>query len=328
MPNLSRKRRFCPMKLLQIPINIYGKIKQGRDWLLDKIEYLQGESAKWRTAFNIVKSPYSLLRACGLSPQMAVGLLFSGSTVGTGVVVNETVFAERSFGRGDSGVYNAPLDAPIRYEEGSNTLRIDLGTTPVREITIENVSVGTVFANSAIPAGQTTAVLVGGKPTAEGFTATKLEIGTLIFEKSRCQQLLLSNINAHTLTIRGNASDGQSIAPSPGTSRMLAVGGGHHQADAMRTSGGMYDRIWIQAPSSGINGRIGTLKLSNLYTKGAPCELTNIEVGTMEIILNEVGSGDGLAAKDLVIATTVTAANLVIEDNIELLIAQPATINP
>ena len=92
---------------------------------------------------------------------MALGLLVTTSTVGTGVVVNETILAERSFSGGDSGVYAAsligedlPLDIPTSYSEKENTLRIDLGVTPVRNITIENVSVGTVFANSTLPQGE------------------------------------------------------------------------------------------------------------------------------------------------------------------------------
>ena len=76
---------------------------------------------------------------------------------------------------------------------------------------------------------------------------------------------------------------------------MRAVGGGHHQADAMITSGGTYDRIWIQAPSSGVHGSIGTLRLSNLYTKGGDCEFNAMDIGTMVIELNETGSGNGFS---------------------------------
>jgi hypothetical protein len=313
------------------PLSLYRKATGWRDWLLAKIAYLQAESAKWKAVFNILKSPYSLLRMAGLSPQMAISFLVAGSAVGGGVVVNETVFAERSFQRGDSGVYaasvegqNANLDVPTSYVEGSNTLRIDLGTTPVREITIENVSVGTVFTGSAVPSGESTVVQISGNVISGG-TNTRLEIGHLIFENSRCKKLTLTDIQAHTLIVRGNASDGQSLAPSPGTSRMRAIGGGHQQADAMVTNGGTYDRIWIQAPTSGVNGKIGTLKLSNLYTKGGDCVLSKMNVGTVEILLNEVGMGDGFATKEFTISTTVTGANITIEDNVEVTIAEPAT---
>ena len=106
---------------------------------------------------------------------------------------------------------------------------------------------------------------------------------------------------------------------------MLAIGGGHHQADAMVTSGGTYDRIWIQAPTSAVNGKIGTLRLTNLYTKGGPCVLSKITAGTIEILLNEVGMGDGFSTKEFTIATNVTAANITVEDNVEVTIAEPTT---
>ena len=262
------------------PFAFYQALARRRDWIVAKVEYLHTESAKWRAMWTAVKAPYSLLRMMGLSPQMAVGLLFAGTAAGGGVVVNETVFAERSFMRGDSGVYaasvignNAPLDIPTSYSESENTLRIDLGSTPVRAITIEHVSAGSAFTGSALPSGEQNVVQISGVAASQGFNATRLEIGHLVFEKCRCKKLELSDIQAHTIIIRGNASSGQSLAPSPGTSRMRAIGGGHHQAEAMITSGGTYDRIWIQAPTSAVNGKVGTLRLTNLYTKGGDCVL-------------------------------------------------------
>ena len=219
---IGRGLKASPRATLNAPVKLYRKFSVWRNWILEKVEYLQSESAKWKTTFNILKSPYSLLRAMGLSPQMAASFLVAGSVATSGVVVNETILAEKSFSNRDPGVYaaslmgeSAPLDIPTEYVEGSNTLRIDLGTTPVRDITIENVSVGTVFANSALPGNETTVVKVGGNPTAENFTATRLEVGTFIYEKSRCKKVTFSNINAHTILIKGNASDGQSVAPSP-----------------------------------------------------------------------------------------------------------------
>ena len=327
----GRGIKASPMAIVRSPMNAYRKVTAWRNWVLDKVNYLNEESAKWKMTFNIVKAPYSFLRMMGLSPQMAIGLLTATTVAGSGVVVNETVFAERSFARGDSGVYaasvigtNLPLDVPTEYVDGSNTLRIDLGSTPVREITIENVSVGTVFTGSALPSGEANVVQISGN-TISGGTNTRLEVGHLIFENSRCKKLTLTDIQAHTLIVKGNASDGQSIAPSPGTSRMRAIGGGHQQADAMITSGGTYDRIWIQAPTSAVNGKVGTLRLSNLYTKGGDCVLSKMNVGTMEILLNEIGMGNGFATKEFSIATTVTAANITIEDNVEVTIAEPAT---
>jgi hypothetical protein len=312
------------MVFIHGPVGAYRRIVRLRNWLLRIIETAQSESAKWKALFTALKLPYSALRGLGLSPQMAASLLVAGSAVGGGVVVNETLLQEKSFARGDSGIYEAPQDVPVYWEEGSNTLRIDLGATSVREITIENVSVGTVYTGSALPSGEQNVVQISGN-TISGGTNTRLEIGHLIFEKSRCKKLELSDIQTHTLIVRGNASDGQSIAPSAGTSRMLAIGGGHSQAEALLTSGGTYDRIWIQAPTSGVNGRVGTLRLTNLYTKGGICSLSKITAGTIEILLNEIGEGNGFSTKEFSIATTVTAANMVIEDNVEVTIAEPAT---
>jgi len=320
-----RMIRTALRKTLTPPIRFYQRVVRGRDWILGVVERANAESAKWKTIFNIAKSPYSLLRALGFSPQMAVGLLTVTATAGSGVVVNETLLAERSFAAGDSGVYSAPLDVPTSYSEKENTLRIDLTTTPVREITIENVSVGTVFTGSALPSGEQNVVDIGGNVVTGG-TNTRLEVGHLIFERSRCKKLELSDIQAHTLIVRGNASDGQSIAPVAGTSRMRAIGGGHHQADAMITSGGTYDRILIQAPTSAVNGKVDKLTLSNLYTKGGICALYRMNIGTLEILLNEIGEGNGFATKEFSITTTVTAANMTIEDNVEVSISEPATL--
>ena len=80
-----------PGAILRSPMGAFRKSMTARDWVFEKIEYLNSESEKWKRAFNIAKSPYSFLRMMGLSPQMAAGLLVAGSTVGGGVVVNETI---------------------------------------------------------------------------------------------------------------------------------------------------------------------------------------------------------------------------------------------
>ena len=324
---LKRRGIKAPRGIFGSPVTFYRAMVRFRNWFLGKVEYLQSESAKWKALFTTLKLPYSALRSLGFSPQMAMTLLFAGTTVGTGVVANE-VFEGKSFSRGDSGVYSAAapiLDTPVEWSEEYNTLRIDLGSTPVREITIKDVSIGTAFTGSALPSGVQNAVEIGGVGASSGFTATRLEVGHLIFEKSRCKKLELSDIQAHTIIIRGNAADGISIAPSPGTSRMLAISGGHHQAEKLETAGGTYDRIWIQAPSSGVNGKVDKLTLSNLWTKGGPCVLSKMTIGTLEILLNEVGMGDGFSTKEFTVATNVTGANITIEDNVEVSISEPAT---
>ena len=198
--------------LAKSPVTTYRSIVRFRDSFLAKVQYLESESAKWKTAFKIAKMPYTLLLSLGFSPQMAVTLLFAGSTVGGGVIVNETILAEKSFSNGDAGVYTAPSNVPTEYSDDNNTLRLDLGTTPVGEIVIENVTVGTAYANSALPNGETNVVIVGGLPTADQFVATWLEVGHLIVDRWRCTKLTLDDIEVHTLNVTYNASDGQSIA--------------------------------------------------------------------------------------------------------------------
>ena len=342
--------KATPMVVIRSPIRAYRRVAVWRNWLLIKIAYLNEESAKWKTTFKIIISPYSFLRVMGLSPQMAIGLLAVGGTAGTGVVVNETVLADRSFTNGDSGIYAAPAQNPSstleqtmawrKENKEDNTLRIVLADTPVREIKIENVSVGTVYNGSAIPtsthtsaggtAAPATAVLIGGTVVSGG-TSTFLEVGELLVEKSKCTFMYFDNITAHTINVIGNASDGQSINTTPGTSRMRAVGGGHHQAEAMVTSGGSYDRIHIDAPTTAKNGKIDKLTLSNLYTEGGACVFDRMKIGTLTIRLNEIGGGgnagaaDGFATKEFKIHQSVTAANWNVSDNVEVLIGAPTT---
>jgi hypothetical protein len=304
------------------PRRAYEGLQSRRDWVLTKIEYLQAESAKWRTAFNILKAPYLFLRAMGFSPQIATSLLIAGSVAGTGVVVDKTLLDGRSFSRGDSGTYQAPGDAPIFYSDGDNTLRVDLGSVEVEEISIEDVTVGTAFTGSTLPTGQTNVVEVGGLPASTGFTETFIETNHLIIDRNRCTQLIMTNVEAYELNIKWNASDGQSIAPSPGTPRARAIGGGN-RAKGMQTSGGTYDRIVVQARTSGVNGKVDKLRFYNLLTKGGPCVFDRIKAGIIDILYNEIGNGDGFAAKDLKIATSTVYRSFTNTDNVEVTISPP-----
>ena len=327
-PEVRRGIRSFPRKV----INAYRKVCVWRDWLFAKIEYLNGESAKWRRAFNILKSPYSFLRMMGLSPQAAIALLVAGSTATTAVTVNE-VTQGRSFANGDSGVYAAPLDTPTFFDDKDNTLQINLGAIPVREILIEHVSVGTIFTGDAagseastLPSGKTEAILVSGNPAVvdPAFTATRIEIGEMIIEKSRCKSMDFSDVDAHTIIIEHNASDGQSIIQTSGNARNRAIGGGHHQAEAMVTSGGQYDRIWIDAGTSGVNGKVGSLTLKNVASKGGSCSFKNLDIGVLKIRQNEIGNDSDLATKEFQIQNTVTGANWTVTDNVEITMSEPA----
>ena len=315
---------FCSQgrALRASPRQVYLTVGRKRDSTLAKISYLQEESSRYRILFGTAKAPYTALRACGLNPQAAIGLLVAGSTVGGGVIVNETILSERSFARGSSGVYSAPSDIPTSYSEDDNTLRIDLGTTAVGEITIENVTLGTAFANSTLPSGQSSVIIVGGTAASSGFTATWLEVGHLIIDRWRCTTFSMTDVEAHVLNIKYNASDGQSISPVAGTPRARAIGGGN-RADSMKTSGGTYDMIVVGAPTSGVNGKVDVLKLTNLYTKGGSCLLRRIKAGTIDVEYLEVGAGNGFASKEFVIASSTVYKSANIIDNVEVSISPP-----
>jgi len=313
-----------PAAVGRSPVGLYHKAAVWRDWVLAKVDYLQGESDKWRRTFNTLKAPYSILRGLGLSPQMAIGLLAVGSTAATGAVAVEAM-KPPSFAAGDPGVYNAPLDSPVFSSKEFNTLRMDLGSTPIGLVMIEDVTLGTAYADSTLPVGETDVVIVGGKPTVAdpAFAETYLEVGHMTVDRWRCTTLTLTNIEANKLIVRGNASDGQSISATAGTPRDRAISGGN-RADDMLTSGGFYDQLKITAASTGVNGKIDRLILSNLYTKGGGCVLDRIKAGTLEIILNEIGAGDGFVTKDFQIETSVVYKSFENDDNVEINIAPPS----
>jgi hypothetical protein len=305
------------------PVGLYRRAVRFRNWLLNIIETAQSESAKWRALFTAVKLPYLALTKLGMSPQMAISFLVAGSAVGSGVAINETLLQEPSFAAGDTGIYSAPLDAPSFFSDSYNTLRVDLGTTAVKSLSISSVSVGTAFTGSALPSGQTTAISVGGDSTLG--TPTWLIVGELVFEKNRCETLTLSDVFAHTLNITSNVSDGQSLAPVAGTIRDRAVLGGHGMAQDMRTTGGLYDRVVIQAPTTAVNGQVDKLTISNLYSKGGSCVLTRIKAGTLTLDKNVIGGDSDLSTKAFTVATSVSASVINMTDNVEEVMAVPAT---
>ena len=96
-------------------------------------------------------------------------------------------------------------------------------------------------------------------------------------------------------------------------------------AEAMQTTGGLYDRIWIQAPTSGVNGQIDKLVLRNIFSKGGACVLDRIKAGTITIELSEVGGDSNLATKAFQIATSVSASVINLTDNVEVSMSVPAT---
>ena len=331
---LIRAIRATPRKIIMGPVVLYRKLAKIRNWIFDKIEYLNAESKKWATVFKVVMSPYSLLLKMGFSPNMAISILAVGGVATTGVAVDQTLLAEDTFENRSPGQYFAPSNIPSFYALNEpeaatgmsyNTLRISLSSTAVDEIDIRAVSLGTIYANSALPQGATTAVDIGGLASKSNW----LEVGEFTIDGLRCKQLRLHDIDAHTINIVGNASDGQSIAPAPGSgvsNRMRSVVGGNHMAAALRTEGGTYDRLWIEAAATGTNGRVNKITLTNIYSKGGMCRLGRMKVGTLNILNAEIGNGDGLSAKDFTVETTVTGQVINASNNVEVLIAEPVTI--
>jgi hypothetical protein len=308
--------------IMASPMAFYRGFTTKRDWLLAKVNYLNEESAKWKALFNVAKSPYKLLLACGFSPQMAATFLIGGTAVTSGAIVNETVFAERSFSRGDSGTYSAPLDVPTSYTEGDNTLLVQLSSVPVGTIWIDSISTGTIMPNSVLPSGQTNVLEIGGTAASEGFTATWLEVGHLIIDRWRCSTFEMSDVETHTLEISGVAADGISISAVPGIPRRRGISGGN-RAEDMTVRNSTYDQIRIEAPTSGVNGQVDVLRLSNIQTKGGPCLVSRVKSGVITIELLVVGNGDGLGNKDFVIKDTVVYKVATISDNVEELISPP-----
>ena len=358
-PESRRNIKAFPRKVL----SAYRKACSWRDWLFAKIEYLNGESAKWRRAFNIAKSPYSALRFMGLSPQMAIGLLVAGSTATTAVTVNE-VTQSKSFSNGDSGVYDAPSDVPMALNtkdlpspivqalSEENTLAISLGAVPVREIKLDDISIGEIYKGSAgSDAGNTSvipsvcdatnpaksgnakcpAILVTGIPAiaASGDTpaqvATRIRIGQMEVSKSRCKTFQLEDSDIHTTEVHFNVADGLSIYQTAGTAPRRTQLSGSHSSENMNTSGGTFDRLLIIAGTSGVNGTIGTLNLSNIFSKGGPCIFKNLDIGVLKILENEVGHDNNLSTKDFKILNTTTSRNWSLIDNFELNFTEPAT---
>ena len=322
--------KASPRALLYSPITIYRELVEFRDWLFEKIEYLNGESAKWRRFFTVMKSPYSLLRSFGLSPQLALTLLVGAGATGTAVGVAE-VLEERSFSNGDAGIYLAPSNLPnedleremaFRKDGPDNTLRVILNSTPVEEVNISNVNLGTSFASngqpSALPSGKTEAILIDGN-------GTRIEIGKLTFSRNSCKTLNLENINANKVTIKDNQADGLSIYQSAtSTQPNLRVSGGNFMSDLLTTEGGTYDRLWI-APLDTMTSsvtRVNTMILDNIVSSGGTCDLKKLNIGELVIEFNRIGGDSSLVTKAFTVSSTVKSANWAVTGNIEVLMAE------
>ena len=142
-------------------------------------------------------------------------------------------------------------------------------------------------------------------------------------DRWRCETLSITNSEIHRLVVKGNASDGQSISAGAGVPRDRGISGGN-RADDMTTSGGYYDMLKITSASSGINGKIDVLRLTNIYSKGGGCLIDRVKAGTMEITLNEIGGDSDLSTKAFTIATSVIYKSFTNDSNVEVSMAVPA----
>jgi len=336
---LWRGIKATPRTIINTPVNTYRKLKAGRDWLFDKIEYLNSESKKWRVAFNIAKLPYTILTKAGFSPNTAIALLFSASTVGSGIVINETVLKDRTFENGDAGYYssnnatgniNIPdetLEQALKRQDSDNTLRIIVKTVPIQSVIVENLSIGTSYNSSTLPSYATNtgnALIVEGTNSSTLSIVTYLEVGELIFEENRCDKLILRDIETHNIELIGNSADGISVTQTVGTGRQRAIIGGHFQSKSLRTEYGLFDFFHLSADTNGKNGKIGKLHIKNVVSKGGACLLNRIKADTVKIHRNYIGADSNLATKDFVVESTVNAVHWLAEDNIEMLISPPA----
>ena len=318
--------KATPRAILYSPVTTYKELVLFRDWLFEKIEYLNSESAKWRRFFNVLKSPYSLLRSFGLSPQLAIALLGIGTASGTAVAVNE-VIQERSFANSSPGIYSAPSDLPDEELEkrmawrkdnpDDNTLRIVVGAVPVETISISDVSINN-YTNYEMPTGKTEALLVDGKTVG-------IDIGELVYERVTCKQMTVTNVNAHKIVIKENISDGQSIAQTSGNQRDLRISGGYDMAKELKTEGGRFDRIWLDTDTATSTPKINKLVLSNIVTKGGTCELKNLNVGLLTIQYNATGHDQNFSTKEFTIHTSTKANIWEVTNNIEVLLLEPPT---
>ena len=145
----------------------------------------------------------------------------------------------------------------------------------------------------------------------------------MTLSRSRCKEIIFEDVDAHTIDVSYNTADGLSIYQQPGTAPRRNAMGGHHQAENMTTSGGTYDRLLIIDNSSGVNGEIGKLDLSNIYSKGGICLFKNLDIGQLKITENEAGDDNTLSTKEFQIKNTVLGANWTVIDNVEINMIEP-----
>jgi len=190
---------------------------------------------------------------------------------------------------------------------------------------VEDTTLGTAYANSTLPSGETSPIIIGGKPatSSPAFVETFLETSYMLVDRWRCESLIITNTEANKLIVTGMVSDGQSISPIPGTPRMRAINGGN-RADDMHSKDSYFDQLKIQATSSGVNGKVDVLTLKNLYSRGGSCIIDRVKANVLEIRFSEIGGDSDLATKNFQIADSVVYKTFESNGNVEVVMAVPA----
>ena len=310
-----------PRKIIMGPVVLYRRLAKIRNWIFDKIEYLNAESKKWATVFKVIMSPYSLLLKMGFSPNMALSVLAVGGIASGGAVVNETLLAEKTFENRVAGEYFAPNNVPTQVftDERYNTLLVTISSTPLDSLILSATSLGTIYGGS-LPGSATTAIDIGGTP------ANRLTIADLTIERLRCKQLKIFETNINTLRVTNNMADGISIGVSAGSglsNRPRSVIMGNHGAAKLEQSGGTFDRFVVSVANGITDASIGELILSDTLTRGGLCRISYADVGNLTLDSNIIGSGSGIGAKDFVLESTTTSQHTTLSQNLEMAIAEP-----
>jgi hypothetical protein len=95
----------------------------------------------------------------------------------------------------------------------------------------------------------------------------------------------------------------------------------------MVTSGGYYDMLKLTAASTGQNGFIDYLRISNIYTRAGGCLIDRVKAGTMIISYGVIGGDSDLSTKSFTVASTVIFKSFENEGNVEVSMAVPAIVD-
>lgn len=229
---------------------------------------------------------------------IGLGAVGGAATVGTLVITGGPTFEA-----GDSGLYYAPESIPAEQIEGDHTLEVVFGATVVDSISITD-------ATSGRSSGITEAIRIGG-----GGNYT-LSTNTLVLDGLSCTKLTITGSTIHTLILEDNLADGNDFVLTFGAAPPPGIVPGPSSPRGLVTTGSQYDMIKIEA--SAVDGKVGSILIKNVKTFGAPCIVESMKIGTMTVRNSLFGSGDGLAAKDFIVASSTTVDTFTDTNNLEV----------